>query len=158
MSFFNAKEKVLMDKFIKAEEIRKEKFFSRRYLKFNAKDLRGELKKAGERIYSLERSIMEINTIRQKKGILKELQKSNEKSLQFEFLRENVLNSIKQQEAKLKVRSSTSKYFKGNLPVIDRNSPESPVSQSPMGSSIPINFSRLLRKLPTVLENYQQSI
>lgn len=101
MSIIPKREKILFERFMNAEEIRKSKRMQHFLIEKGQINARDSLERAGEDIVRLEKSLREISKIREKRNLLKEIEKTSIKINQSLVLKKKVRNQILEQEEKL---------------------------------------------------------
>ena len=123
MSFIPSREKIMMDRFIKAEEVRKIKKTCHLSKGTNGSNIRIKLEIASERVRSLENSLKAISGIREKRRYLKELYDSSEKLNKSLLLKEKIKKCIHNQELKLNHSQTPKKDTSFILPNIKKICP-----------------------------------
>lgn len=101
MSFIPKKEKILLERFMNAEEIRKSKRMQHYLIEKEKVNFRYSSERVGEEIMRLEKSLQEISKIREKRSLIKQIQKTSIKLNQSAVIKEKVRNQIITQEEKL---------------------------------------------------------
>lgn len=142
MAFIQKKERILIDRLLNADNIRKSIKYNH-YLRERSKvNVRESLEQAGERIFRLEKSLRDIWSIREKRKRLKDMFEANTKLEHSMKMREEVKKSAFVQQQKL---SGT--YLKKNLYT---NESLSPTGALPSLSSLaPSNSHSPVKKKKT---------
>lgn len=109
MSFIPGKEKLMMEKFLKAEEVRKIKKVSHIILDNPGECIREKLEKASIRMRSLEKTLKDISAVRLRRKYLRKVHDSFEKKYQHILLKEKVVKSTKFQLSKLSHNGTATK-------------------------------------------------
>ena len=101
MSIIPKRERILFQKFMNAEEVRKSKRMQHFLIEKGQVNVRDSLERAGEDIMRLEKSLREISKIREKRNLIKEIHKTYIKMNQSVVLKNKVRHQISEQEEKL---------------------------------------------------------
>lgn len=142
MAFMQKKEKILIDKYLNADKIRKSIKFDH-YLRERSKvNIRDSLEQAGERIFRLEKSLRDIWNIREKRKNLKEMFQANVKLEYSMKIKEEVKKNVLAQQQKL-----SGKFLKGRLYKNESLSPK--VKLPSLSSLLPSNSHSPVKKKKT---------
>ena len=140
----------MIEKFHKAEEIRNIKKSSHKLIKEGIVDVRYQLAKASEKVYCLEQRLKSIHNIRERKKALKEMQNSSERLHMSMILKEKVIQTTKEQDAKFFHRTPDSKKSKVFLPSLGKTNDE-PIDSMTLNSS---SIMKSLSKSPQYQKKY----
>ena len=144
-----AREKLVIDKFMNAESVRKFKNEGHVMIRNGNTDVRIKIVKASEKVHLLEESLRKISNIREKRKSLKDAMINSEKLHYSRIIRERVRQSAFEQDSKLSHNSTIKREIDLILPNIKKSNKSSesmnPLSLSPP-SKTPSKTPEIIRK------------